>query len=144
VRTGTLEVPLVSLDSYCRATRRWPEHLKIDTETTEPAVLRGARRVLERRPVILCEVLPGGAAEEVEEILGPLGYHWYQIEDEAPPVVRERIAGYESFGATNWLFLPGPAPPGLRDATVAWRGRIDACAPTPRRRHPGRRRACSG
>jgi FkbM family methyltransferase len=132
---GTIQVPVVTLDRYCQTSGRWPELLKIDTETTEPAVLRGARKVLERRPWILCEVLPGGAADEIEDILGPLGYHWYQIADEASPVARETIAGHERLDASNWLFLPGAAPSGLWDSTVEWRRRIDACGPgSPNRR----------
>lgn len=50
--------------------------LKVDTEATEPEVLRGAATILEvGRPTIFCEILPGaGTAGELEELLRPLGY----------------------------------------------------------------------
>jgi FkbM family methyltransferase len=129
--TGTIEVPVVTLDGYCRSAGQWPELLKIDTETTEPDVLRGGPELLGRRPWILCEVLPGGAGSEIEGILGPLGYRWFQIADEMPPVERDRIVGHEALEASNWLFLPGPPPAGLWDAAIDWRRRIGDCQPLP-------------
>lgn len=78
-------VPVVSLDDFAR------EHaiqkvdlMKIDTESTEPAVLRGARMILERdRPNIICEVLhERGTAPELERILTPLGYRFYLLTPE--------------------------------------------------------------
>ena len=122
---GTVDVPLVTLDAYCQRTRRWPGLLKIDTETTEPAVLRGASQVLGRRPIILCEVLPGGAGAEIEAILRPLGYHWFQIEETLPPRAQDGIVGHESMEATNWVFLPTAPPPGLWENALEWRRRIE-------------------
>lgn len=60
--------------------------IKIDTETTEPAVLAGARGVLERdRPDLIFEVLPGhGTAAPVERLLAPLGYEFYLLGEQGP------------------------------------------------------------
>jgi FkbM family methyltransferase len=127
--TGTVEVPVITLDGYCSMTGRWPELIKVDTETTEPDVLRGAPRLLARRPWILCEVLPGGAGAQIEGILGPLGYGWYQIADPLPPIERDRIVGHETLEASNWLFLPSRPPDGLWTAAVEWRQRIGASPP---------------
>ena len=60
--------------------------IKIDTETTEPAVLAGARGVLGRdRPDIIFEVLPGyGTGAALGELLAPLGYEFYLLRPEGP------------------------------------------------------------
>lgn len=76
--------------------------IKIDTETTEPAVLRGARRLLERdRPVLVFEVLPGhGTAPEIEGLLAPLGYTFYLL-GERGPERREHVEDHP----TLWNYL---------------------------------------
>jgi FkbM family methyltransferase len=88
-------VPVVTLDGFCAANGIDAVDLvKIDTETTEPAVLRGMTEILARdRPDIVCEVLPGhGVEPELERILRPLGYAFHLLTD-AGPVRRESIAG---------------------------------------------------
>ncbi len=136
---GTIDVQVVTLDGYCRSTRHWPVLLKIDTETTEPEVLRGAPELLRRRPWLVCEVLPGGASGEIDAILVPLGYRFFQIGAHALPVIRQATTGFESLDAPNWLFLPGEPPAGLWDAVLRWRRRIEACRPA-RRIRPARPR----
>jgi FkbM family methyltransferase len=127
--TGTVEVPVVSLDNYCRTRRAWPELLKIDTETTEPDVVRGAAALLRRRPWILCEVLTDAAGAELEALLGPLGYCWFQIIEGELAVEREVIGRHATLDAPNWLFLPSRPPPGLMEAASGWRRRIQQLAP---------------
>lgn len=80
--------------------------VKIDTETTEPDVLRGMARTLERdRPAIVCEVLAGRAAErDLEALLAPWGYRYYLLTG-AGPERRTRIAGDASW--LNYLFVCG-------------------------------------
>jgi FkbM family methyltransferase len=77
--------------------------VKIDTETTEPAVLRGMSSTLERdRPTIFCEVLPGyGVEAELEKILCPLQYRRYLLTDAGPEPVAT-IRGHPRF--RNYLF----------------------------------------
>jgi len=77
--------------------------VKIDTETTERDVLRGGIRLLERdRPDVFCEVLAGRAHErDLEEILAPLGYHYYLLRREGPER-RTRIEGHPEW--LNYLF----------------------------------------
>jgi FkbM family methyltransferase len=78
--------------------------MKIDTETTEPAVLRGAPATLRRdRPPIFCEVLGGYTEEALEAILGPLDYRLFRLE---PGLQREveHIVPHERY--PNFLFLP--------------------------------------
>lgn len=79
--------------------------VKVDTETTEPDVLRGMSKTLLRdRPDVFCEVLEGrGTGPALEAILGPLGYRYYLLTD-AGPRERTTIAGDERF--LNYLFSP--------------------------------------
>src|SRR5690606_28293792 len=75
-----LDVPIETLDDYVAAAPAPPRLLKIDTEATEPDVLRGAERFLrDQRPWLICEVLAGRTEAELEALLAPLGYQWHQI-----------------------------------------------------------------
>jgi FkbM family methyltransferase len=97
-------VPLLTLDGFLEDEAVGPVTvLKIDTESTEPEVLRGSQRMLERdHPLIFCEVLPGhGTARELEAILRPLDYRFYLLTSEGPRHVA-RIEGHTSW--LNYLF----------------------------------------
>lgn len=90
------KTPVIRLDSFAaQAGIRRVDLLKIDTEGTEPDVLRGMTEILARdRPKIVCEVLKGrGSEEALEEILRPLGYRFYLLTPEGP-VFRQRIDGH--------------------------------------------------
>jgi FkbM family methyltransferase len=82
--------------------------LKVDTETTEPQVLRGMLGMLQRcRPTIICEVLPVSAVgEALQEVLEPLGYHFYHLAADGP-VPRREIKGHWP-GPLNYLFTTSP------------------------------------
>ena len=59
--------------------------VKVDVEGAEPAVLRGARRVLERwHPPILLEANDAAARDAQAAILAPLGYEPTQPDGFAP------------------------------------------------------------
>ncbi len=54
--------------------------VKLDTETTEPAVLAGMLGTLRRdHPAIVCEVLDGAAGTALQELLDPLGYEYFLL-----------------------------------------------------------------
>lgn len=54
--------------------------IKVDTETTEAAVIRGMLRTLRSdRPDIVCEVLDASVAETIEALLQPLGYEFFLL-----------------------------------------------------------------
>ena len=78
--------------------------IKIDTESTEPAVLRGLVRHLETsRPTIICEVLAGRTERELEAVLGGLGYRYEWItSDGLEP--RSEIVGDHQYRHPNYLF----------------------------------------
>ncbi len=103
-----VDVPLMTVDGFAdeyALTRI--DLIKIDTETTEPSVLRGMRRVLARdRPTLICEVLQGRVdAVALELELKPLGYRYFLLTP-AGPEARESIEGHPEF--LNYLFTANP------------------------------------
>jgi FkbM family methyltransferase len=78
--------------------------IKIDTESTEPDVLRGMRDIIARSmPDIICEVLVGRTEHALEELLGGLGYTFYHISDSGL-TRRTSLAGDASYRQPNFLF----------------------------------------
>ncbi|MET0553959.1 MAG: FkbM family methyltransferase [Vicinamibacteria bacterium] len=104
----TTSVACVTVDAFARARALASVDLiKIDVEGGEPAVLRGAAAVLEQhRPDIVCEVLSATrAAEELAEILLPLGYRFYLLTADGP-VRRRRLEPHPRW--MNQLFTARP------------------------------------
>jgi FkbM family methyltransferase len=77
--------------------------MKVDTETTEPDVLIGAKNLLKKhQPDIVCEVLAGRAeGQKLKEILAPFGYKFYLLTSEGA-TEQEAIEGHPEF--LNYLF----------------------------------------
>ena len=126
---GTVKVTVDTLDAYCERTSAWPAVLKIDTETTEPAVLRGGSRLLaERRPWIVCEVLQGHTEDALEAIIGTLGYRRYHIRGGGELVEAERLEG-RAAEFLDWLLAPEPVDARLAKRALAWTSALLDCAP---------------
>ena len=98
------------------------ELMKIDTESTEPAVLDGMEeRLACDHPIIVCEVLKGGRTERrLEEILAPLGYRFYLLTAEGPQQ-RDRIEGHAE--DLNYIFTT-PKPGELAEMHSAATSRL--------------------
>jgi FkbM family methyltransferase len=80
-------VPVVSLDAFCLSSRiERVDLVKIDTESTEAAVLEGmAHQLAESQPHILCEVLDvSDTAEEIEGLLNRHGYRFFHLTPDGP------------------------------------------------------------
>jgi len=105
-----IEVATVALDDFLRE-RHEPnlDLVKIDTESTEPQVLRGMEQTLRHsQPAVICEVLEGqGTGAALEGILAPLGYRYYLLTSDGPRP-REHIVPDALW--RNHLFIP--ADPG--------------------------------
>ena len=101
-----IEVPTVRLDTYLHAHVQVPiDFMKVDTETTEPAVFRGAIELLKRdEPVILCEVLPGYTEDDLHAVLDPLGFEYYWIRSSGLER-KHRIVGDPLIHEMNYLFV---------------------------------------
>lgn len=106
--TQCLKVQLTSVDTFVRDNGLEGINLiKLDTEGTEPDVLRGMPQTLQRcKPHIICEVLCSfDTGPEIEEILGPLGYRYYWLTDDGPVLrdhIEPQVGGRYEF--RNYLF----------------------------------------
>ena len=96
-------VPVTTIDALCAEKTLTVDLLKIDTETTEPTVLRGAAQTLARdRPAIVCEVLAGhDTGPALETLLRPLGYGYFLLTPEGPRPM-DHIQGHPEW--LNYLF----------------------------------------
>jgi FkbM family methyltransferase len=118
--TRSLLVPVETLDDWSARTGIVPDVIKIDTETTEPDVLHGARGLLrEHRPWLLCEVLPGHREEDLLAELVPLGYTWHHIRDGEPLEATTELDATDP--NRNWLFTPEPLDAAFLGEVDAWR-----------------------
>lgn len=125
----SMEVTLSTVDHFvAQAPRHVPAVLKIDTETTEPDVVRGALATLsEHRPWIVCEVLRDAPARMLTELLEPLGYSYARITPERRWPAADRIAPDPGRQHHNWLISPGPLDRRFWSRVDAWRGSLAAC-----------------
>lgn len=102
-----IHVPVTTLDAYVvKENIQRVDLLKIDTETTEPAVLLGGMSVLrEFSPIIICEVQPDKTEKDLQRVMADLDYHYYHISGSGL-VERDVIEGDPTGEFLNWLFLP--------------------------------------
>lgn len=124
----TLRVPLEKLDSWVARSGVTPAVVKIDTETTEPAVIEGARRtLLETRPWVFCEVLPGETEGPLQQLFSDLDYHWYHLSGEGELPAHDTIVG----DGTDfmWLFAPTPLTAVHWERAEAWRSALAQVGP---------------
>ncbi len=121
-----IKVPLITLDADAIETDYFPQLIKIDTESTEPEVLRGAAHVIrEHRPWIICEVLKGRTEEHLQTIIDEHQYTCYHVSGSSNLRTAEQIEGDETHQHRDWLFGPLPLPKGFnlfyRDFLTAFR-----------------------
>lgn len=122
-----VDVQVEKLDSWCARRSVAPGLIKIDTETTEPAVIEGGLETIRRlRPWIFCEILHGRQVEEpVMELMRPLGYTWYHLAGDPPYEPRDRIVGDDTYQHLMWIFTPEPVDPAFWPQVSAWRASLD-------------------
>ena len=129
----SIEVDLRRIDTYVEANPDLVPHaMKIDTETTEPEVLRGGRRTLEaHRPWLIVEVLAKRSEGELTRVLGELDYHWYRIDEEPPFERRYEIVGDPRHQQLNWLFAPSEPTTEFWADLESWQEALRSCVPRP-------------
>lgn len=103
---ASVEVPLTTIDAFAAEHDLCIDLLKIDTETTEPDVLAGARTVLLRdRPTVICEVLAVHDVDRrVDALVRELGYRAALLTGSGV-VPADRIVADQQW--RNWLLTPG-------------------------------------
>lgn len=118
---GAVEVTVERVDDYVARTGRVPGLLKIDTETTEPAVLIGATATMaEHRPWVICEILAGRTEAELEPLFRALGYRFHRLRSDGPPLEQDGIEGDPAHLERDWLFTPAPLPAAFLAHYAAW------------------------
>lgn len=126
--TASLDVAVTTIDAFCSETGLAPRVIKIDTEATEPAVLRGGlRHISEHRPWIICEVLAGRTEGELTAILDSIEYRAYPITSSSPLQEATAIAGDPTYQHMNWLFAPVALDPPFQAALDRWRIALREC-----------------
>lgn len=103
--TQPISVRAMTLDTFVAVHKiEKVEFMKVDTESTEPAVLRGAKQVVaNHRPLIMCEVLRDRPRQEMTEFFAGKDYQVYRIENGG----LSQIEHIEiDMNATNFLFVP--------------------------------------
>jgi FkbM family methyltransferase len=82
--------------------------IKIDTESTEPDVLRGLAKTIERsHPDIICEVLMGRTERALEALMTSFGYRFYQITENGLVPCTTLVAD-ATYREPNFLFSTKP------------------------------------
>lgn len=82
--------------------------IKLDTESTEPAVLRGLAGTLRRdHPDVICEVLAGRTERALADLLAPLGYAFFWVSG-AGLIRHDAIVGDPTYRYPNYLFTTHP------------------------------------
>jgi FkbM family methyltransferase len=115
-------VPLETLDDYVARTGDVPAIIKIDTETTEPEVLAGARKVIaEHRPWIMVEVLWSLVEERLHAVMDEFGYSYYHLNGPGPREPVETIVGDASWTYYMFLLAPEPVDDAFWQRMNAWR-----------------------
>lgn len=117
---GTLEVVTDTLDTRYPKNSPRPRLIKIDTESTEPLVLKGGNRlVAEERPWIICEVLAGRGEEQLTSFFESHKYHAFHLTG-APLATTSVIKGDPSYKHRDWLFAPEIPDTSLNESYVRW------------------------
>ena len=104
--TEAISVPALTLDTFITMNNiQKVDLIKMDTEATEPQVLEGARKLIERdRPIIICEVLHGYTEKALHAVLDDLSYKYFWITDDG--LIETEIVGDGTWQYLNYLFVP--------------------------------------
>lgn len=129
--TGSVTVPVVAIDEVAGTEHPLPSVIKIDVETFEPAVLRGAIRTLETvRPYVVVEVLKRRGVDHgpsIEAVVADLGYHYYRLGPTPRFKPRAHIVGKQGTVHRDWLLAPEPLTPDFVADYARWRELLATC-----------------
>ena len=115
----SIKVQLLTLDQFCEDNQVFPDLIKIDTETTEIFVIRGAGELFKtHRPLVICEVLRESISVDIMEFLSRFGYHYYHISGGRLVKSDQILGGTEE---RDWLFSPDELPLDILELIDYWR-----------------------
>ncbi|WP_425834044.1 FkbM family methyltransferase [Streptomyces fractus] len=131
--SGSTTVPVVTLDGFTQTERATPHLIKIDVETLEADVLRGALGTIEQyRPWIVVELLPSSEPSSLREVLARLavmGYRFHVIQAEKPWHAWNETTYRPHVGShcRDWLLAPEPLDDAFHRMVRRWLIAILAC-----------------
>jgi FkbM family methyltransferase len=101
----TITTSAVKLDSFIETQGiSTIDLIKIDTETTEPMVLAGAKKTIGKfRPIIICEVLQGKTEDALHSAMNNYGYSYYWIYKNE--LIQKKVIRGDN-NNMNYLFVP--------------------------------------
>jgi FkbM family methyltransferase len=129
----TVQVPALKLDTYCERRGVLPSVIKIDVESFESHVIKGATQVLAKaRPSVVCEILRETDPAGIEQTVGPfaaLGYslHRWSVTDAWIECSAQDVVDQVEHDGNDWLFTPEPIDDTFRSALAAWRAAVAEC-----------------
>jgi FkbM family methyltransferase len=119
-------VPVETIDDYVARTGDVPAIIKIDTETTEPEVLAGARTLIAgHRPWIMVEVLWSLVEDRLHAVMDEFGYTYYHLNGPGPRPSTEKIVGDSTWTHYMFLLTPEPVSDEFWDRMNAWRAALE-------------------
>jgi FkbM family methyltransferase len=125
----TINVPVRTLQSFIEERDLPPiDLMKIDVENAEDQVLRGLGDYLARfRPTMLIEVFTEETARKVESLVAPLGYEFYDINDDLRngPYFIRRVERLRKATCLNYLLISPEQSAQLGDITTEKLSRAD-------------------
>jgi len=125
--SNEIVVPIETLDDYVARTGDVPAVIKIDTETTEPEVLAGARKVIaEHRPWIMVEVLWSLVEERLHAVMDEFGYSYHHLDGPGPRAATDTIVGDSTWTHYMFLLTPEPVDAAFWERMNAWRTALDS------------------
>ena len=138
--TQEVVVPMTTLDAFALETGVDPYLMKIDVETQEPQVIRGALEIIARaRPWIVCEILPEVDSENLTELLTrltDLGYAFRQLTPELPWTLCRGVQDLQQLSrllGRDWLLAPEQLTGEFFATVRGWLAAIAECDETTNR-----------
>ncbi len=131
----TVQVPSVRLDTYCARRGVLPSVIKIDVESYESHVVKGATQILRQgRPSVVCEILRDTDRYAIEQLVAEfasLGYHMYRWArvDGWRECSQRNVVEQISHDGNDWLFTPDGIDDRFCSALSEWRDAIAQCRP---------------
>lgn len=113
-------ITTTTIDAYARKYR--PSVIKIDTETTEMQVLKGALKTIERdRPYVMLEILGKEQKQEFTAFFSSFGYTPFRLGGRRLRRQLVDISDLDGSGdRRNWIFLPDEPADDMIGRMNAW------------------------
>lgn len=97
------KVEVVKLDEFPPLDNLKIDLIKLDVEMHEPEAIEGMLELIKRdRPTMLVEILTNELGERIENLIGNLGYRYFNIDELNPPV---EVTSLKASKHYNYLFI---------------------------------------